>query len=245
MVKGPYSHGKTPDEYAREIRVSMARINLRLKRFRSVEENNLREVRKHVVEGVTVGVSIEEAAAVAGYSPKTVARWLRKGKRIGPRPVSIEKAREQLDRMGVRRRRTAVEELRISSRARALVRKAMEVAIAPEEFAATTGYTSQTVTRWFASVRHSLEQSQRQGEIASVRKSRKNRPPQDLSPVQYDQWLVQEERRRRQVLHKHGLRPKRYRNAKNGRVEVPDLPKLRSRKKSSSGGRIRRTRSRK
>lgn len=209
MVKGPCSHGKTLEEVAREVRVCLARIDRRRKRFRSAEETGLREARRRIAEAAAAGISAEEASDATGYALKTVTRWLAKQKRREVRTVPLEKAWEQLARIGERRQRAAVTERRISAAARALVRKAMEVGIAADEFTRTTGYTSKTVAGWFESVRHSLEQSRRQREIASTRQGKGNRPPQHLSPVEYDQWLVQEERRRRHVLRSHGLRSRR------------------------------------
>lgn len=219
MVKGPCSHGKTLEEVAREVRVGLTRIGRRRKRFRSAEENSLREARSCIAEAVAAGVSPEEAAEATGYALKTVMRWVAKRK-AGIRVISSEKAWEQLKQVRERRQHTATVEGRVSAAARGLVRKAMEVGIAAEEFAGTTGYTSRTVTRWFASVRHSLEQARRQREIVSSRRGRGSRPPQHLSPVEYDQWLVQEERRRRRVLRTHGLGARRNLGAEGGWLEV-------------------------
>lgn len=237
MVKGPCSHGKTLEEVAREVRVELMRIDRRRKRFRSAEENGLREARKRVAEAVAAGVSAEEAALAAGYALKTVLRWLAK-KKGGVRAVSIERAWDQLRRVDERRRHAAVTERKISARARGLVRRAMEVGIVATEFAETTGYTLKTVTKWFASVRHSLEQAQRQREITSVRRGKANRPPQHLSPVEYDRWLVQAERERRRVHRRHGVGTRRNLGAEGGWLEVPAASP--QRKKSLRGKAARR-----
>jgi hypothetical protein len=238
MVKGPYSHGKTPDEVAQEVRVYLARIGRRRRRFRSAEEKNLREVRKRVAEAVESGISAEEAAAAVGYKLMTVTRWLAKAKRKGKvRALPKEKARERLDRIRARRRRTSQAELKVSAMARATVRKAMEAGIAAQEFADTTGYTLKIVTKWFVSVRRSLEQAQRQREIVSVRHGKRNRPPQHLSLVEYDQWLVQEDRRRKTVLRRHGLSPRRRKPGGRQRKDpAPRIPK-KPRKRPTKRGR--------
>lgn len=85
--------------------------------------------------------------------------------------------------IGAWRGRTSQEELRISRRARALVRRAMDVGIEAEEFAEMTGYSLNTVKRWFALFRRALEQAQRQRELAAARRGRRRRPPQHLSPA--------------------------------------------------------------
>lgn len=231
MVKGPYSHGKTREEVAREVRVHMTRINRRRRRFQNAEQHALLDVRRRVAEAVAAGVSAEEAAAVTGYKLETVARWLRK-RRSGVRAVPIERAREQLDRIRERRRRTARDELKISARARALIRRAMVVGIEAEEFAEMTGYSLKTVERWFASARRMLEQAQRQRELASVRRGRRRRPPQHLSPAERERWLVEAERRRKWALQMHGLRSDRRRGAGGGQLEAP----ARRLRKPSIGG---------
>lgn len=241
MVKGPYSHGKTREEVAREVRVHMTRINRRCQRFRSADQHALRNVRRRVAEAVAAGVSTEEAAAVTGYKLQTVARWLAK-RRNPVRAVSIERAREQLDRIQERRRRTAREELKIAARARGLVRRAMEVGIEVEEFAEITGYSVKTVTRWFASVRRSLEQAQRQREVASARRGRRRRPPQHLTPAERDRWLAEADRRRMWVLKRHGLRSGRKRGAKGGQREMPATSARRLKKPSIGGANQRRKR---
>ncbi|GHC37970.1 hypothetical protein GCM10010348_76580 [Streptomyces anthocyanicus] len=205
MVKGPYSHGKTPEEVAREVRVHMTRICRRRQRFQTADQHALHDVRRRIAEAVAAGISAEEAAAVTGYKFQTVARWLVK-RRSAVRAVPVERAREHLDRIRERRRRTAQEELKISARARALVRRAMEVGIEVEEFAEVTGYSLKTVNRWFDGVRRSLERAQRQREIASARRGKRRRPPQHLSPAERDRWLAEAERRRKWVLQRHGLR---------------------------------------
>lgn len=213
MVKGPYSHGKTPDEVAREIRVHLTRIYRRRERFRSAQYKGLQEARKRVVEAVLAGVSHKDASMTTGYSEKTVTRWLSKG-RSHAREVPLQKALAQLDRVRASRIHAVSVESRTSATARGLVRRAMEAGVGAEEFAIKTGYTAKTVDRWFASVRHVLEQSQRQREIMSVRQGKRSRPPQYLSPVEYDQWLAQEERRRRRVFRKHNLQARRRLNAR-------------------------------
>lgn len=208
MVKGPCSHGKTLDEVAFELRVYLARIKRRRTRFRYADEKHLRDVRKRVVEAVAAGISTEQASASTGYSLTSVTRWLAKA-RGEVRIVPVEQAQDRLDRIRERRERSALEESRISVRARSVVRKAMEVGLGAQEFSDRTGYTLPIVKRWFASVRRSIEQAWRQRELASVRRGKRNRPPQHLSEVEYDQWLVREALRRRTVLRRYGLRANR------------------------------------
>lgn len=78
MVKGPYSHGKTKAEVTGELHVYLVRINRRRNRFRCAEQRYLQEVRRHVVDAVVSGIGVEEVATAAGYTPKTVARWVAK-----------------------------------------------------------------------------------------------------------------------------------------------------------------------
>lgn len=239
MVKGPYSHGKTREEVAREVRVHMTRINRRRQRFQSAEQRALVDVRRRVAEAVAAGVSAEEAADVTGYKLETVARWLRK-RRGGVRAVPVERAREQLDGIRERRRRAARDELKISARARALVRRAMEVGVEADEFAEMTGYSLRTVERWFASIRRSLEQAQRQRELASARRGRRRRPPQHLSPAERARWLAEAERRRRWALQRYGLRSGRRR--RGDQLKAPAAPARRLKKPSSGGAKQHRKR---
>ncbi|MER5871967.1 hypothetical protein [Streptomyces sp. NPDC002044] len=208
MINKPILRRKAPAEVAEEVRVYLTRINRRRKRLRSADENYLREVRTRVVEAVSAGVDLKDVAEASGYQLTTVSKWVAKH-RVAVREVELETARERLNKILERRRRMAAAELRISSKARSVIRRAMGVGLPAEAFADLTDYELPTVRRWFASVRRSLEHTQRRREIASVRRGKSNRPPQHLSPVEYDQWLVLEELRRRNVLQKHGLRPRR------------------------------------
>lgn len=91
---------KTRAEVAGELRVYLVRINRRRNRFRCAEERYLQEVRRHLVDAVVSGIGVEEAAATAGYTPKTVARWV--AKRSGEaRGLPIERAQERLARSGI------------------------------------------------------------------------------------------------------------------------------------------------
>lgn len=236
MVKGPYSHGKTKAEVAGELRVYLVRINRRRSRFRCAEQRYLQEVRRHVVDAVTSGINVEEVAAAAGYTPKTVARWV--AKRPGEaRGTSIERAQERLARIRDRRRRMSQTELKISARARSSVRRAMKVGLSAREFSDITGYTTKTVDRWFESSRQALEQAARQREVAQARRGKRRRPPQHLSPAEHAEWLAQRERRRTAVMQKNGFRVKPVRSLAAGqRVgEVARLPRKPWKKTSKPG----------
>ncbi|MEU2476026.1 hypothetical protein ABZ601_33825 [Streptomyces sp. NPDC012842] len=236
MVKGPYSHGKTPTEVAGELRVYLVRINRRRNRFRCAEQRYLQEVRRHVVDAVVSGIGVEEAATAAGYTPKTVARWVAK-RSSGARGLPIEKAQERLARVRDRRRRMSQTELKISARARSSVRRAMDVGLSPQEFSDITGYTSRTVDRWFESSRQALEQAARQREVAQARRGKRRRPPQHLSPDEHAEWLAQRERRRAAVMHKNGFRVKPVRSlvALQGVGEAAHQPKTPWKKASKPG----------
>ncbi|MEW2071667.1 hypothetical protein [Streptomyces sp. NPDC007346] len=236
MVKGPYSHGKTKAEVAGELRVYLVRINRRRSRFRCAEQRYLQEVRRHVVEAVTSGINVEEAAAAAGYTPKTVARWVAK-RRVEVRGLPVERAQERLVRIGERRRRMSLTELKISARARSSVRRAMEVGLSAREFADITGYTAKTVDRWFESALQALEQAARQREVAQARRGKRRRPPQHLSPAERAEWLAQRERRRTAVMQKNGFRVRPVRSAVVGLGvgEVARLPKTPWKKTSKPG----------
>lgn len=219
--------------------MELTRIGRRRKRFGSAEGNGLRDARRRVAEAAAAGISAEEAAHATGYAVKTVTRWL--AKKGEARVVPVERARDNLHKVGERRRQADVSERRIAARARGLVRKAMEVGIEATEFAEVTGYMVNTITKWFSSVRQSMEQAQRQRELASVRRGKRNRPPQHLSPAEYDQWLVQEDRRRRLVLRSHGLGRRLNLGLEGGWLEVPASP---SRYKKSLRGKAARGRKR-
>ncbi|MCY0963360.1 hypothetical protein [Streptomyces sp. H27-H5] len=211
MIKKPGLPRKTPEEVASEVRVFLTRIQRRRKRFRAADEKHLREVRKRVLEAVWAGIGHEDVAKSSGYALKTVSKWVARC-RVAVQEVEIDTARERLSIIHARRNRMAAEELRISTKARSVIRKAMGVGIPATEFAEITGYELSTVERWFASTRRVLLQAHRRWEIASVRRGKANRPPQELSPVEYDQWLVQDDQRRKSMLRKYGLQPRRRRN---------------------------------
>ncbi|WGP08171.1 hypothetical protein [Streptomyces sp. SH5] len=97
---------------------------------------------------MTSGINVEEVAAVIGYTPETVARWVAKRRREA-RGLPMEMAQERLVRIGERRRRMSQTELKISAKARSSVRRAMEVELSAQEFSDITGYTTKTVDRWF------------------------------------------------------------------------------------------------
>ncbi|MEU1777745.1 hypothetical protein ABZ501_32700 [Streptomyces sp. NPDC019922] len=236
MVKGPYSHGKTKAEVAGELRVYLVRINRRRNRFRCAEQRYLQEVRRHVVEAVVSGIGVEEVATAAGYTPKTVARWVAK-RSSEARGLPVERAQERLARIRDRRRRMSQTELRISARARSSVRRAMEVGVSAREFSEITGYTSKTVERWFESARQALEQAARQREVAQARRGKRRRPPQHLSPDERAEWLAQRERRRAAVMQKNGFRVKPVRSlaAVQGVGEVARQPRTPWKKTSKPG----------
>ncbi|MGW5071443.1 helix-turn-helix domain-containing protein, partial [Streptomyces cyaneofuscatus] len=245
MVKGPYSHGKTKAEVAGELRVYLVRINRRRSRFRCAEQRYLQEVRRHVVEAVTSGINVEEAAAAAGYTPKTVARWVAK-RRVEVRGLPVERAQERLVRIGERRRRMSLTELKISARARSSVRRAMEVGLSAREFADITGYTAKTVDRWFESALQALEQAAQQREVAQARRGKRRRPPQHLSLAERAEWLAQRERRRTAVRRSY-LRPRQPRTRrttsspatrrKRCRRGCPACPRGLTRPNARDGGR--------
>ncbi len=195
-----------PDEEAEDLRVHLIRISRRRKRLQSAGAKNLRDVRKRIAEAVAAGISLEKTAATSGYKLETVTRWLNKQKK-GARVVPVEAAQRRLELIDQQRRRVIQRDLEISARAKALVRKAMAAGIAVDEFALLTGYTKPRVTKWFASVRRSLEQAQRQRELIAIRRGKGSRPPQHLSEAEYDQWLVAADYKRRKVLRRYGLWP--------------------------------------
>ncbi|MGW7434078.1 hypothetical protein ACWGIN_31675 [Streptomyces sp. NPDC054861] len=205
MAKGPLSHGKTFEEVAREVRVFLLRIKRRRQRFESVQSKLLVEARRYVVEAVAAGVPVEEVAPLVGYKAETVARWAAKN-RSPVRSIPCDAARSQLDHVRHRRQRVTAEESRIAGKTRSIVRKSVEMGINAEEFTDLTGYTPKTVTRWYAAANKSLEQTRRQRELASIRRSKRNRPPQHLSPRAAQQWLEREQERRLRVLEAHGLK---------------------------------------
>lgn len=210
MIKRPGLPRKTPEEVAPEVRVFLIRLHRRRKRFREADQKHLREVRKRVAEAVSAGISPEEVAKICGYTPKTITKWLAR-RRATVQKVEIEVARERLSSIRARRSQLKAEEMLISARARSVIRKAMRVQLDAPEFVELTGYEMATVERWFASTRRVLSQAHRRREIASVRRGKANRPPQELSPVEYDQWLVEQDMRRKTLFRKYDLQPKRRR----------------------------------
>ncbi|MFF4013311.1 hypothetical protein [Streptomyces sp. NPDC001717] len=215
MIKKPGLPRKPPEEVAAEVRVFLTRVHRRRKRFRAADEKHLHEVRKRVVEAVSAGISPEEVAKTSGYTLKAVSKWTARY-RSTVQKVEIETARERLGTIQARRTRMAAEELMISAKARSVIRKAMGVGIPATEFAELTDYEISTVERWFASTRRVLLQAVRRWEIASVRRGKANRPPQELSPVEYDQWLVQDDQRRKAMLRKYGLKSRRRHFSRSG-----------------------------
>lgn len=224
MAKSPFSHGKTHEEVAAEVRVHLLRISRRRKRFRAAVERNLRETRQRIVEAVAAGFSVEDVATRTGYGVRTVQKWLAKGASV-VRPISAEKAWERIERIHLQRHHTARLELKISARARGLVRKAVQVGITAEEFAGETGFTLKTTEKWFAAAHQSLEQAQRQREVAAVRRGKRNRPPQHLSLAERARWLVNEAERRKATLAKHGFSPESSSGSGTGQA-VPTTPRL-------------------
>lgn len=199
-------YGALPEEAAEDLRVHLVRISRRRKRLKLAGVNNLRDVRKRIAEAVAAGISLEMSAAMTGYKLETVMRWLNKQKKR-PRVVPVETAQCRLELIDQQRRRTVQRDLEISARAKALVRKAMAAGIAIDEFALLTGYTKPRVSKWFASVRRSLEQAQRQRELIAIQRGKGSRPPQHLSETEYDRWLVEADYKRRKVLRRYGLWP--------------------------------------
>ncbi|MFB7183567.1 hypothetical protein ACFCYI_38395 [Streptomyces sp. NPDC056257] len=212
MISDPRLHGKSREEVVEEIRVYLTRIERRRKRFQATSQNQLREVRTRVVEAVAAGLAHEEAAAAAGYQPATVSKWVAKH-RTAVRPVDLATARHRLDKIRQRQRSMAAAELRISRKAKLVVRRAIAVEFTAEEFAGITTYNLEAVERWFTAVRNRLEQTRRRRELASVRRGKANRPPQELSPAEYARWLARETQRRRAVLQRYGMRPRRKKPA--------------------------------
>ncbi|MEU3670925.1 hypothetical protein [Streptomyces virginiae] len=233
MISDPRLHGKTREEAVEEIRVYLTRIERRRKRFQATSQNQLREVRTRVVEAVAAGLAHEEAAAAAGYQLATVSKWVAKRK-TPVRAVDLETARCRLDKIRERQRSMAAAELRIANKARLVLRRAIAVEFTAEEFAGLTNYELTTVERWFASVRKRLEQSQRRRELASVRQGKANRPPQELSPVEYERWLAREKQRRIAVLQRYGMRSRRKKSAplpEGNRLPVKSRGRRRHRRK--------------
>ncbi|MFD4833286.1 hypothetical protein ACFWPV_26040 [Streptomyces uncialis] len=208
MISNPRLHGKTSEEAAEELRVNLTRIARRRKRFQVTSQNQLRQVRTRVLEAVAAGLGFEEAAAAAGYQSTTVSRWVAKH-RTPVREVDLATARHRLDKIRERQRSMAAAELRIARRAKLLVRRAIAVEFTAEEFASITNYNRKAVERWFTAVRNRLEQNRRRRELASVRRGKANRPPQELSPAEYERWLAREQQRRKAVLQRYGMRPRR------------------------------------
>ncbi|MEU8844019.1 hypothetical protein AB0D97_33730 [Streptomyces roseus] len=217
MISEPGLRGRTREDVVEEIRVYLTRIKRRRKRLQAAHQNHLREVvRPRVVEAIAAGIPQEEAAAAAGYQPATVSKWVAK-RRTQVRVVDLETARGRLDQIRERKHSLSIAELRISSKARLVVRRAIIVELSPEEFASLTTYELPTVERWFASVRKRLEQDRRRRELAAVRQGKANRPPQELSSAEYKQWLVLEKQRREATLQRYGMRSRR-------RKPVPQQP---------------------
>lgn len=212
MINEPCLRGKTPEEVAEEVRVYLTRIERHRKRFQSASQRHMGEVRVRVVEAVLAGISREEAAAAAGYQLAAVSKWVAKHRKP-VREVDAATARYRLDKIRERQRYMAETELRIAKKARLLVRKAITVEVSAEEFAGLTEYNLPTVERWFASVRKRLEQARRRRDLASVRRGKANRPPQHLSPAEYERWLLLEKQRRNAILQRYGLRSRRRRPA--------------------------------
>lgn len=204
MAKGPLSHGKTREEVVREVLVFLMRIKRRRQRFESSQRNLLGDARRYVVEAVAADVAVEEVALLVGYGSETVSRWAAKHRSLA-RGVSEEVARRQLDRIHRRRQRSKAEASKTADKARSVVRTAVEMGITAEVFADLTGYNLETVDRWYASASKALEQVRRQRELASIRRTKRNRPPQHLSPEEAKQWLLEEYKRRFEVLRGHGL----------------------------------------
>ncbi|MFC8795637.1 hypothetical protein [Streptomyces cinereoruber] len=166
-----------------------------------------------------------------GYKLETVERWLSKRK-ARTRDVSADEAKRRLELVNQRRRHVIRRDLIISKQAQGLVRKAMGSGIRAEEFASLSGYTEPRVNKWFASVRRTLEQAQRQRELIAIRRGKGSRPPQHLTEAEYDQWLVEADYKRRKVLRRYGLgrqlpKPsRRYRGRRRHQTVSQVRPKL-------------------
>ncbi|MDA5283669.1 hypothetical protein [Streptomyces sp. Isolate_45] len=220
MIKRPGLPRKTPEEVAPEVRVFLIRLHRRRKRFRKADQKHLCTVRQRVAEAVSAGIGPEEVAKICGYAPKTIDKWLAKH-RDPVQEVEIDAARERLSGLRAQRSKLKAEEMLISARARSVIRKAMRAQLDAPEFVELTGYQRATVERWFASTRRVLSQAHRRREIASVRRGKANRPPQELSPVEYDQWLVEQDMRRKTLFRKYELQPKRRRFRRRDRLQQP------------------------
>ncbi|GLX19860.1 hypothetical protein [Streptomyces lavendulae] len=234
MISEPGLRGKTREDVVEEIRVYLTRIERRRKRLQAATQNYMREVvRPRLVEAVAAGIPPEEVAAATGYRPNAVSKWVDKH-RTAVREVDLETARGRLDQIREKKRSTSAAELRISSKAKLVVRRAIAAELSPEEFASLTTYQLTTVEGWFASVRKRLEQARRRRELASVRQGKANRPPQELSPAEYEQWLVLEKQRRNAVLERYGMRSRRRRpvpQQQGNRLHVKSRGRRRRRRK--------------